>query len=75
MTLKHGADLAGRKLILLMFVLATTQVIANHRESLVLAEAGAWLFLAVGALSLVPRKPDLLLGGFTAGVINVALLR
>ncbi len=75
LTCRDGADWAGRKLLLLMFVLALTQVIANYRESLVLAQAGAGLFFAVGALSLVARKPTLLLGANVAGVANVALLQ
>ncbi len=71
----QGADWAGRKLLFLMFVLAAMQMIASYRESLVLAVGGACLFVVVGALSLVARRPVLLLGAYVAGVMNVALLQ
>ena len=71
----RGADWAGRNLLFLMVVLAATQVIANYRESLVLAEVGACLFVAVGILALVARKPGLLFGAYVAVAANVAMLQ
>jgi hypothetical protein len=69
------ADWVGRKLLLLMFVLAATQLVASYRESLVLAIAGAALFPAVAGLSALARKPGLIFWAYLAVVMDVGLLQ
>lgn len=58
-----------------MVGLATTQIIAGYRESLVLAVGGGCLFVVVAILALVARRPVLLLGAYVAVAANLAMLQ